>query len=230
MKDVRRPGTWHRKVHPVFLEMAAANREFEEWLRGWLGRWADAQKALGPKAPAARYEALLTPLLDERDATLARFEARLDRVVERHGDPPPQSGAFAYLTPASGERSLDPEPGPLFRLLHWLRHGKTVESTAAEDSQGNLDAYAALTRTGEDVRRVVFAQGPLAPFKRDEDHRRLFELLSCYESEPLTEYELAECFDEFCPCGQVHGADALRKQYARLKHDLKAAQQNRQTE
>jgi hypothetical protein len=36
----------------------------------------------------------------------------------------------------------------------------------------------------------------------------------------LSAEELADCFDEVCPCGKTHNADALKKQRARVLKDL----------
>jgi hypothetical protein len=36
----------------------------------------------------------------------------------------------------------------------------------------------------------------------------------------LSAEELADCFDEACPCGKTHNADALKKQRARVLNDL----------
>ena len=51
-------------------------------------------------------------------------------------------------------------------------------------------------------------------------HRQFLELVLCYEIEPLTADERADCADAFCACGGIHDPDALKKQLARLKLEL----------
>jgi hypothetical protein len=43
----------------------------------------------------------------------------------------------------------------------------------------------------------------------------------------LTDEELADCFDEMCPCGKDHDADALKKQRTRVRKQLQAASDER---
>ena len=88
-----------------------------------------------------------------------------------------------------------------------------------------------VARSTEDYQQVRFGQGPIAPFKSDLDHMDLLEIGLSLGSMNLTAEELAACFDELCPCGkthddpsgETHDPDTLKKQLARLKRDIEAA-------
>jgi chromosome segregation and condensation protein ScpB len=73
----------------------------------------------------------------------------------------------------------------------------------------------------------VHRKGPIKPFQREVTHRQLLEMILCFELDPLTAEELAECLDEYCVCGKTHDAGAARKQYARLKKELRTKEGDR---
>ena len=68
---------------------------------------------------------------------------------------------------------------------------------------------------------VVDPLRALRPLREEE----VTQLTTLHEPEasPLTAEERADCMDEFCACGGPHDADAVRKQYKRLRKQLEAA-------
>jgi hypothetical protein len=53
-------------------------------------------------------------------------------------------------------------------------------------------------------------------FKTDLDHFDLMVFGTDLGLEPLSDEELAECFDELCPCGKEHYGENLRKLRTRI--------------
>jgi hypothetical protein len=209
-----------RKLPAVFFDIAPFYRECEQRLQKH-ARWCqEAFKALGEK-PTAEQRTDHARRVEENTARLLAWvqETALD-IDRRHGDVPFSSVPFSYLYAPTGERGSDHET--FVRWLHWERHGESWDATWVRDSQGDLTAWDAISRTGADVRKVMNKKA-IKPFQGDPVHRGLLEIVITYEGEPLTDEERAACFDEYCACGKTHSADALRKQYSRLKKDLDAA-------
>jgi hypothetical protein len=208
---------WQQKLHPVFFEVAVVNREFEETFAN-IKQDCDRQwKALGKSASEESREAVRRQFA-ERGATLCdRVDARLTDINQRYLDVPHNRAAYSYLDSERGS------PVDMFvAYVHWRRHRTSLEETEGQDAQGNISAWRKIARTLEDVRRIVFRKG-LKPFQGDEVHRQLLELIICFERSPLTADERAECMNAYCACGKEdHEADALKKQYYRLKRELEA--------
>jgi hypothetical protein len=63
----------------------------------------------------------------------------------------------------------------------------------------------------------------VSAFKGNSDHCEILELGLNLGLNALTAEELADCFEEVCPCGEPHDADALKKLRARVCKRLQAA-------
>jgi hypothetical protein len=210
-------GDWRNKLHPVFFELAECNKEFE-------ARFAELQEKATQKQtsaePSSSTETKKT-IADEYwkgVAALDRwYEERLIDINERHKPLPYNPLAFSYLTldqPISDQQGIE-------EYLHFHRHGESLNATEANDAQGDLDAWDKISRTGKDLRRIVFGKGPIKPFQENPIHRQLLQIVIAFETEPLTAEELAACFDLYCACGKDdHDADSLRKMRHRLEADL----------
>jgi len=215
---VQKKINWRDKLQPIFNELAELNRQFEiELARIQLER-KKVLKTLGSRAPA-----------DLRAEQMRRFEEKINelynqmswKLVEidrRFGSHAYNPVAYSYFDFANEEPDKE---FPAY--LHWLRHRESLQTTVARDNEGDIAAYRKLTRTGEDLRRIAHKKGPIKPFQGDVIHRQLLELILCYEIKPLTAEERAECMDHYCSCGKTHDADALKKQWARLKKELQAS-------
>ena len=144
---------------------------------------------------------------------------RLVDINSRYTVMPYNPLVFSYLT-------LDPpisDAEGIREYLHFHRHGESLRVTGAKDSGGDLDAWDKIARTERDVRILAYGKGPIKPFQGDLMHRQLLQLVICFESEPLTAEDLAQCFDKYCACGkESHDADALRKMRNRVEAELRA--------
>lgn len=223
MRAVVDPDTgWRAKLHPAFFEAAAITQEFErKWraiqqkreteLCGIRRRDKDRRKEIDQRALAES-----TKLVDW-------CSAQLRAVQDRYGDIQCDPRAFSYLRAASGEpETVD----PFIRFLHWMRHRRSLTMTWTDMSSGSLSAVRHLARTVEDRIRVLIRRERIKPFKGDEVHRLFLEMIICFQQQPLTPQERADCADIYCGCElREHDVDALRKQYTRLLRELDAAWQ-----
>jgi len=93
----------------------------------------------------------------------------------------------------------------------------------AEEKAGSLEAHDKVQRVRNDFWRAMHARQSVEPFKRNPNHCDLLELGLNLGLKALTAEELADCFDEMCPCGEAHDADVLKKLRARVCGRLEAA-------
>jgi hypothetical protein len=217
-KKGTRPDEWHEKLHAVFFELAELNREFEHRFAGLQDRCKQELSLAGPTASPETQEEIGDRYLVGLSELNRWNEEHLVDIDKRHKPLPYNPLPFSYLTLDSPSSDLV----GLEEYLHFHRHGESLSSTTARDAQGDLEAWDQVARTEKDLRRVVFAKGPIKPFQEDPVHRQLLQILICFEKERLTSEELAECFDVYCACGTAsHEADNLRKMRNRLEADLR---------
>jgi hypothetical protein len=206
---------WRNKLHPAFFELAPLNYQFEiDWKKIELECRQELER-LGRNASAELRNKVVTQLNDKADKLITKLDKKLLEINQRYPELPHNPLAYSYLDPRYGQPADD-----LVVYLHWMRHGESLQRTEAEDAKGDLKAWRKLARTAEDQRRIVHKKGPIKAFQGDTVHRQLLELILCFEIKPLTAEERAACVDAYCACGKIHDADALKKQYMRLKREL----------
>jgi hypothetical protein len=215
-------GGWRGKLPVIFFEIAAVLKDFERALKAFQNEADKAFRELGKDADPQRRAEVGSLFQQKADALHARSYDELVRINAKHKEIPHNSLAYSYLDGPDGK--LEDGTLPFIRWLHWNRHSESLSATERRDAGGDLTAWDDLHRTGADYRTLAHRKGRIKPFKHDPVHRELLELLLCFENEtdPLTADERAACFDECCACGRSHAADALKRQYARLKRDLKS--------
>ena len=101
-------------------------------------------------------------------------------------------------------------------FLHFNRHGKSLAPDLCLARAKNSDAWDRLIRTEQDYATVYCATGRVRSSKVDPTHADVFFCGIGLGLEKLTEEELAEFFDEYCWCGNLHDGKALKKQKKRL--------------
>jgi hypothetical protein len=209
---------WPSKLHPVFIELAKLNGEFEIRFERAQQECKRGLEILGAETPGLRDKVLLRfkKKIAELDAWVG---GKLLDIDKRYQAFPYNSLAYSYL-------ALDPPVSiaeGIFEWLHFLRHRESIQATPRKDAQGDPKAWDKLSRTEKDLRILAFGKGRFNPVKCNVIHRQLLELVIAFENEHLTADELAECFNKYCACGkQDHGADTLEKLRARLETELKA--------
>ncbi|HUZ46415.1 MAG TPA: hypothetical protein VMW54_07235 [Terriglobia bacterium] len=107
--------------------------------------------------------------------------------------------------------------GPaIFEHLHWKRHSKPLQDDLSAGNGKNWEARQRVLRTVSDVEQLRCGQGPIKPFKTGIDHSDVFDFVLGFGLEKLTSEELADFFNEYCPCGRNdHDPERLKKQRAR---------------
>jgi len=112
---------------------------------------------------------------------------------------------------------MDLMDGPAIpQYLHWERHSTPLQDDLSEGNGKNWEARQRVLRTASDVEQLRCGQGPIKPFKTDLDHSDVFDFVLGFGLEKLTCEELADFFNEHCPCGRDdHDPESLKKQRAR---------------
>lgn len=114
----------------------------------------------------------------------------------------------------------------LIEKLHWLRFREPFLATLLRYQAGSLEASERIHRTLLDYDRLQLGGKRPQNFKTNYDHDIIFSTGWGHGLENLGEEELAECFNEFCPCGQEeHDGHALRMQRDRMFRALTVASQ-----
>jgi hypothetical protein len=194
----RTPDSWKKKIHPVFCEVAALCRAL-----------AAAQKQPQRGKRAGEVRKVLNLSLQKRQELLTNHPGNSP------GTPWQQVTATGYKPPSPQEK--------LEQVLDWFffKRNRTPRWLAIEkEKEGDLRAHDQLVRAQDEFWRLLNGHGPVPPFKVDLAHTDLLELGLHLGLKLLSAEELAACFDEVCPCGKTHNADALKKQRARVLKDL----------
>jgi hypothetical protein len=211
---------WRAKLHPAFFEVATVTQTFERNHRE-ITTWRDRQiQTVGKKDIEAKRQ-IDGRAKAELEKLMEWCTTQLQAINERHPHIPFDPRAASYLYPAADERDISDS---FTRYLHWMRHRRSLTMTLRDFMRGSLDAVNEMARTVQDRLRVIVRREGIKPFQGDVVHRQFLGLIICFQQEPLTAQERADCADAYCGCGQTeHDVDALRKQYVRLKKDLDAA-------
>lgn len=197
----RHPDSWKKKVHPVFIEIAAMYRALAE---------AQHQPRREKRTKEVRQ---VLDVSSEKRAEL----------LERFSDIAPAMPCFqvidiGYLPPSPAEK--------VERVFDWFffRRNRSPRWLAMErEKEGDLEAHSQLVRARDEFWLLQNGHGPVPSFKVDATHSDLLELGLHHGLSKLTAEELADCFQELCPCGNLHNPDALKKQRGRVVKDIEAA-------
>jgi len=154
---------------------------------------------------------------------LASSPAKRDELVERHigvspGTPCYQLEEDGYLPPSAIEKRE--------RLLDWyfFKRFRSPRWVAVEkEKKGDLEAHNQITRATDEFWLLLNGHGPVPAFKADQVHSDLLELGLHNGLDKLSVEELANCFEELCPCGKEHSGDALTKQRGRIEEHIAEA-------
>ena len=102
--------------------------------------------------------------------------------------------------------------------LAWGKYGKTIIELVEGDEAGDQTSSRQLASVIQDYQDWRY--GKLDPnqlrSKFDYNHLSLLRFGLDLGIEALTQEELADCFDEYCTCGEQHDAENLRKLRSRL--------------
>jgi hypothetical protein len=195
---------WHEKVQPELLEML---KGYRDTVRSWeqSDKTPETAKILEQKLAeqlrAKLPEELKLARQSPEEVIYPLFSAVMDKV--------PLEAALAVGIPEK---------------MHWLRFREPLLVTTRRYQAGSLEASQKIHRTSLDYDRWRLGGKPAQNFKTNYDHDVIFSSAWGHGLENLGEEDLAECFNEFCPCGQVeHDGHALRMQRDRMFRALTVA-------
>lgn len=118
-------------------------------------------------------------------------------------------------------------PSTLQGLMEWLhfeRHRIPFKQDAERTQAGNWEASRRIQRTIADAEQIRCGGGPILPFQGNLEHSNIFENLWGLGIENLTQEELADFFDKYCPCGiENHDPGALKKHRDRFQKAIGSA-------
>lgn len=214
---------WKSKLHPAFIEMTKAYKKAMLALAAILAEAKGEERALGRNINPEDKLRIARRVTAKRDELLQQLEGEIVEIDNRYKPLPASNLCFPYLD-LDQPHSPEKESQLLFQWLHWERHHESAETAEEADRHGDIGAWDRLARTARDWRMIVHKKGAIKPFQGGAYHQDIFQCGLSFASgmEKLTGEELAECFDNVCPCEKVHDARALQKQLARLVKDLEA--------
>jgi hypothetical protein len=197
----RHPDSWKKKVHPVFIEIAAMYRDL----------------AVAQNQPQRVKRG------EEVARVLTSSSQKRGELLERHSSVVPGMPCFqvidiGYLPPSPREK--------IEQVFDWFffKRNRIPRWFAMErEKEGDLEAHTQLVRAGDEFWLLLNGHGPVPSFKVDATHSDLLELGLPHGLRNLTSEELADCFQELCPCGKFHNPDALKRQRGRVVKDVEAA-------
>ena len=187
---------WRKKVDPLFVEAALAVKN------GIL------KQRSGDRSAAAEF--------------YAKAEEIRGKFPTRPNGPPTAADLIYSKSPECWPLTANNRARGELEWLHWNRFRTPLWQDAMK-AKFDPAASKRITKTIADYDDRRSNPYWIPNFKIDLDHSAVFELGLTLGLEQLTEEELANCFDEVCPCGRRHNPDALRKQRDRLIADLQQA-------
>jgi len=186
-------GSWKAKVHPAFLEIAKL--------------WGDLRRGTGGNSQEFR----------------DKVRRARDELQRKYPELRPGSSSNHVQTASKPSLSEQDAAVGTLEWLCWRRTGQSLAVLVKEEKAGNLEAHKKVQRVRDDYWRATHARQSLEPFKENPDHCELLELGWNLRLRRLSAEELADCFDELCPCGEVHDPDALKKLRARVRKRFDSA-------
>ncbi|MGA2979622.1 MAG: hypothetical protein ABSD76_08530 [Terriglobales bacterium] len=155
------------------------------------------------------------------DKISEQLEARLrDRLPEKFQvtRQSPEEVIYPLFSASMGKSANDADfASGLLEKLHWLRHREPFWVATKERANGSRNAIEKFHGTLLEYDRLYLGGERLPKSKVDYDHDVIFSTGWGLGLENLTEEEdLAELFDELCPCKKVHDGHALRMQRDRM--------------
>jgi hypothetical protein len=194
----KRKNSIQLKCHPALFELAPLWKEsITEF------------KRLASNAPKGRVAELEQ-----------KFDKRLEEIQAKYSGPnPPAPNTFAAQTIFRNEENMSDADG-LADWIHFERHKIPLKNDLARRQKGDWDSTSRVLRTATDIEQRRCGK-PIRHFKGNLEHQSMFEGLWGFGIERLSPEELANFFDQFCPCGsEGHDPDALKKHRARFKRSI----------
>ncbi|HVB56738.1 MAG TPA: hypothetical protein VNE63_09955 [Candidatus Acidoferrales bacterium] len=199
--DKKRQAAIVEKCHPATFEMAQLWKDSIE-----------ARKAMGPNPP----HELIAGIEDRVEKRLTEIHLKYSGPVQ----PEPDRFAAQMIFSDAALKSESDAQG-VAEAIHFQRHKTPAKRDAEKMRAKDWKASRRIQRTIADLEQLRCGQGPIEPFKGNEEHWNMFETLWGMGLEKLTPEELTVFFDKYCPCdSKAHEPDALKNLRARFRKAL----------
>lgn len=151
------------------------------------------------------------------EEALEELRQAVAKIKERYPCEKPSAWEAIYV-------SATPDPSEhAIQRIHWTRHRTPLWQDCVKMGAGDSRAFGRVQKTAESYYNMRWNPKWAQPIKSDRLHLAVFEMGLGLGLEKLTAEELADCFQEVCPCGKEHDADALKKQRARFLKAIRKA-------
>jgi len=195
---------WRKRVDPVFVQYWSATKKLI--VVGPKNR-AEKKRAFDELSAASRLMPNAPPKV--QNPISARVWAEIHRPLDGETWPHGGEPGKAY--------AVNPEASSFFRDLVFLQLGISYRELITR-AERESNAHRVLLRIHRDYYRFCWECGFKGlRLKFNLDHFRIIVQGLDYGLNSLNEIELASCFDEICPCAQVHSGEYLKKLRRRVK-------------
>jgi hypothetical protein len=201
--DKREPTDWRSKVHPFFVRLAGQHKKIVQLSQS------------GSQEDRLESQRLI------RNPPLEMIEEaqRVGDEFQRSGKKINSSISAIFATDAgvSGTSEISDEDYML-AWFAWNRYGKTCKQLLEEDRNGVRRSSVRVLTIRRDYQRWRYNEldPEKARFKLAHEHQVLLRYGLAFGIGELSPEELADCFDELCPCGKIHFPENLRKLRTRV--------------
>ena len=202
VKGPVRRENWRDKVHPFFVEVAEYQKKVTQLTFS------------GSKADRAEADRLSKEIPED----LMRRAEQLHDEMKAAGKPRRKASLVIYGAEGLPPGSEIPLEQYMLCWLCWFKYNKTLTQLLRERDSGNLKAIKQFNRLilEFDKWQYGYTDPNKLKFKTNLDHFDLMIAGLDLGIEMLSPEELADCFDELCPCGKEHDPELLAKLRKRI--------------
>jgi hypothetical protein len=223
---------WKAKIKANFLELVAICKEYVRMHEQSKNMSPEQRAAFyGPepdeKTKQAAYDKLSQLVADEGAEQAAAGDAFFAGSLSAAGNQPIKVGEYEVSLDLPGstaeKRAANRYLLAMAEFLAQQRYGRPLHQIHSEDSVGVKDSSGMMMRIIEDGHKLRYGD-VVTPPKGKMDHRIILDMGLGRGLEKLTNEELAEFFDEFCPtCEKEHDSDSMGRQRKAIEEQRKAA-------
>jgi len=199
----------NNKIHPFFIKLAGQHKKIVQLSRSGSAEDRLESQRLIRNGPAEMVEEARR-VADEFRNSGKKFHGSISTIF-----------TIDERSPASPDVS---DEDYMLAWFAWNRYGKTFKQLLDEDRNGLRQSSMRVVAVNRDYQRWRY--GELDPekmkFKPDREHQVMLLYGLIFGMESLSPEELADCFDELCPCAKTHFPDNLRKLRSRVTQFLDA--------
>ena len=201
------PPQFLQKLEPWFVDLACVFKEAAPPVGGArrTGKSSHDSKGKGHQ-PAKSVPA---PLLPEWPRTLGEMLSSAARLED-----PRIANAFRAIEQECPEEALATDLNPVLENgVSLLKYQATVPELRWRELQGDRNAGRKVVETADLYNRWMHGQLPRGGVRvKTNVHHNLLMLFGLPGGlQKLTSKELADFFDQFCPCGETHTLEVLRR-------------------